>query len=82
MVAVHTLVAEVLANLINTLETTRSAQGVAVMSLKRKAVVESAAELEKTPISNVGRYSARTLPAAGALVRPEDIGETQMKLDI
>ena len=41
-----------------------------------------AAELEKTPISNVGRYSARTLPAAGALVRPEDIGETQMKLDI
>ena len=63
-------------------KTTRSAQGVAVMSLKRKAVVESAAELEKTPISNVGRYSARTLPAAGALVRPEDIGETQMKLDI
>ena len=49
---------------------------------RRKAVVESAAELEKTPISNVGRYSARTLPAAGALVRPEDIGETQMKLDI
>ena len=42
------------------------------MSLKRKAVVESAAELEKTLISNVGRYSARTLPAAGALVRPED----------
>ena len=63
-------------------KTTRSAQGVAVMSLKRKAVVESAAELEKTLISNVGRYSARTLPAAGALVRPEDIGETQMKLDI
>ena len=63
-------------------KTTRSAQGVAVMSLKRKAVVESATELEKTLISNVGRYSARTLPAAGALVRPEDIGETQMKLDI
>ena len=52
------------------------------MSLKRKAVVESAAELEKTLISNVGRYLARALPAAGALVRPEDIGETQMKLDI
>ena len=63
-------------------QTTRSAQGVAVMSLKRKAVVESAAELEKTLISNVGRYLARALPAAGALVRPEDIGETQMKLDI
>ena len=63
-------------------KTTRSAQGVAVMSLKRKAVVESAAELEKTLISNVGRYLARALPAAGALVRPEDIGETQMKLDI
>jgi len=30
----------------------------------------------------VGRYSARTLPAAGALLREEDTGETQMKLDI
>ena len=43
---------------------------------------ESAAELEKTPLSNVGRYSARTLPAAGALLRGGDVGETQMKLDI
>ena len=43
------------------------------MSLKRKAVVESAAELEKTLISNVGRYSARTLPAAGSLVLPVDL---------
>ena len=63
-------------------KTTRATQGVAVMSLKRKAAIESAAELEKTPLSNVGRYSARTLPAAGALLRGEDVGETQMKLDI
>ena len=63
-------------------KTTRATQGVAVMSLKRKAVVESAMELEKTAITNVGRYSARTLPAAGALLREEDTGETQMKLDI
>ena len=63
-------------------KTTRATQGVAVMSLKRKAAVESAAELEKTSITNVGRYSARTLPAAGALIREEDTGETQMKLDI
>ena len=63
-------------------KTTRAAQGVAVMSLKRKAVVQSAMELEKTSITNVGRYSARTLPAAGALIREEDSGETQMKLDI
>ena len=63
-------------------KTTRATQGVAVMSLKRKAAIESATELEKTPLSNVGRYSARTLPAAGALLRGEDVGETQMKLDI
>ena len=63
-------------------KTTRATQGVAVMSLKRKAALESAADLEKTPLSNVGRYSARTLPAAGALLRGEDVGETQMKLDI
>ena len=63
-------------------KTTRATQGVAVMSLKRKAAIESAMELEKTAITNVGRYSARTLPAAGALLREEDTGETQMKLDI
>ena len=63
-------------------KTTRTTQGVAVMSLKRKALVETAQPLEQTPISNVSRYAARTLPAAGALLRPEDIGQTQLRLDI
>ena len=63
-------------------KTTRTAQGVAVMSLKRKAVVKAVRPLAETAITNPGRYSARTLPAAGALLREEDSGETQMKLDI
>ena len=63
-------------------KTTRTAQGVAVMSLKRKAAVKAVRPLTETAISNPGRYSARTLPAAGALLREEDSGETQMMLDI
>ena len=63
-------------------KTTRATQGVAVMSLKKKAVLQTAMELEKSTIVNVGRYSARALPAAGMLLREEDSGETQMKLDI
>ena len=63
-------------------KTTRATQGVTVMSLKKKAVLQTAMELEKSTIVNVGRYSARALPAAGMLLREEDSGETQMKLDI
>ena len=29
---------------------------------------------------NITRYNVRTIPAAGALLRPEDTGEEQMEL--
>ena len=61
-------------------KTSRSTQGVAVMSLKKNHRLVTAAPLEETVIKNVSRYRVRSLPAAGALLRDEDRGETQMSL--
>ncbi len=63
-------------------KTTRNTQGVAVMSLKKKAVLTRAALLEQSGITNEARYRTRTLPAAGALLRPEDTEEKQLSLEI
>ena len=61
-------------------KSTRSTQGVNVMTLKPKYKVEWARPLADTPIVNAARYRARSLPIAGALLREEDRGETQMTL--
>ena len=61
-------------------KTTRSTQGVAVMTLKPKYRLEKALPLIDTAIVNPARYRARSLPVAGALLREEDRGETQMSL--
>ena len=63
-------------------KTTRNSQGVTVMSLKRKSTVISAEFLEDSRIQNVSRYRVRNLPGAGALLRAEDMGVEQMKLDL
>lgn len=61
-------------------KTSRSAQGVGVMSLKKGRIMESAVPLKDTQIKNVSRYRVRSLPAAGALIKPEDSEEQQMSL--
>ena len=61
-------------------KTTRSTQGVQVMTLKKTNTVDHAAPLAQTAIVNQARYRARSLPAAGALLKPEDRGETQISL--
>ena len=63
-------------------KTTRSTQGVQVMTLKRANTVKAAAPLAETKIVDAKRYRARSLPAAGALLRPEDQGEEQIALDL
>ena len=62
------------------LKTSRTTQGVAGMSLKKNHKLSAAAPLEATTIKNVSRYRVRSIPAAGALLRDEDRGETQMSL--
>ena len=61
-------------------KTTRSTQGVGVMTLKPRYKVERVEPLEKTTIVNAARYRARSLPIAGALLKEEDRGEEQLTL--
>ncbi|ODU57828.1 MAG: topoisomerase IV [Clostridium sp. SCN 57-10] len=61
-------------------KTTRATQGVSVMTLKKNAVVKSAARLADSGVENPARYRTRTLPAAGALLRDEDLPEKQLTL--
>lgn len=61
-------------------KSTRSTQGVNVMTLKPKYKVEWAKPLSETTIVNPPRYRARSLPIAGALLKEEDRGETQLSL--
>ena len=51
-------------------------------ALKKKAVVESLSTLQSSAVSNAARYRTRTIPAAGALLKPEDQGQQQLMLDI
>ena len=61
-------------------KTTRSTQGVAVMTIKPKYRLERAVPAAETGITNPARYRTRTLPAAGALLKAEDSDEKQMEL--
>ena len=61
-------------------KTSRTTQGVGVMALKKGRVLTRAMTLADSQIKNVSRYRVRTLPAAGALLRPEDREEQQMSL--
>ena len=63
-------------------KTTRSTQGVAVMSLKKKAAVSYAVALENSGIVNQSRYRSKTVPAAGALLKEEDSPEKQISFDM
>lgn len=61
-------------------KTTRDSQGVAVVTLKKNQNITSAVPAESLALENPHRYQVRSLPAAGALLRPEDEGEQQMSL--
>ena len=63
-------------------KTTRNTIGVAVMSLKKKALLQNALLLEESGIENVSRYRMKSIPAAGALLRPEDSLEKQAAFDV
>ena len=61
-------------------KTTRSTQGVAVMTMKPKYHLDTVKSLEETSVVNQSRYRVRAVPAAGALLRQEDSEEQQMDL--
>ena len=62
-------------------KTSRSTQGVAVARMKPKYCVTDAMSADLAELKNLPRYRVRTLPALGALLRSEDRGLEQLKLD-
>ena len=63
-------------------KTTKNTQGVSVMSLKKKTTVTHATPVKDSGITNLSRYRTRNLPAAGALLKPEDAPDKQISFDI
>ena len=61
-------------------KTSRSTQGVAVMSLKAKRSLVKAMPLAETSIANPSRYRVKNLPGAGAILKAEDKAEQQLSL--
>ena len=63
-------------------KTTRNTQGVAVLSLKKKATLSHAVLLKDSGIVNESRYRCKTVPAAGALLKTEDSPEKQISFEV
>ena len=63
-------------------KTTRNTIGVSVVSLKKKAAVSQVQSLQNSGIVNQSRYRSRTIPAAGAPLKPEDAPEKQISFEV
>ncbi len=61
-------------------KTSRDTQGVAVLSLKKKALLHRAVLLSESGIVNESRYRSRSIPVAGALLKDEDLGNQTISL--
>ena len=61
-------------------KTSRSTQGVAVMTLKAKRTLVKALPVKDCAITNLARYRVKNLPGAGALLKSEDRVEQQLSL--
>lgn len=63
-------------------KTTRSSQGVSVMTLRRNAVIKEVTEAKGSGLLTTSGYGCRNIPAAGALIKDEDKGIEQIGFDL
>ena len=63
-------------------KTTRNTQGVAAMTLKKKAALRCAVPLEESGIVNASRYRTKNLPTAGAILKEEDSPDKQISFEM
>ena len=63
-------------------KTTRNTQGVAVLTLKKKALLDRACRLADSGIVNESRYRCKAVPAVGALLKSEDSLEKQITFEV
>jgi len=61
-------------------KTTRTTQGVALLTLKKKHVLDTVRFPEETGITDLARYRGRSIPATGALLKTEDSDDKQLSL--
>ncbi len=59
---------------------TRTTQGVQVMVLRGKHTITRACRMEDAGLVDNGRYRCRTIPSIGAILRDEDLPESQLTL--
>ncbi len=63
-------------------KTTRNSQGVQVMTLRKKAALDFAQARGESNIQTESRYRAKAIPAAGAILKPEEAPQMQMNLGL
>ena len=63
-------------------KTTRATQGVSVLTLRKKAALDFAAPVAGSNIKSEARYRAKAIPAAGAVLKPEEAPQQQITMDI
>jgi len=61
-------------------KSTRSTQGVGLLTLKKNKTLDYACTLEASGITNLARYRGRSIPATGALLKADDSEEKQMSI--
>ena len=62
-------------------KTTRASQGVQVLTLRKNAVLSRALPASEAHLSNLSRYRAKAVPAAGAILKPEDTEQPQITME-
>ena len=63
-------------------KTTRNTQGVAVLTLRKKAALDFAGLLSQSNIKTESRYRAKSIPAAGAVLKPEEAPQQQITMEL
>ena len=61
-------------------KTTRTTQGVALLTLKKNYTLDAVRFPEETGITDLARYRGRSIPATGALLKTEDSDDKQLSL--
>ena len=61
-------------------KSTRSTQGVGLLTLKKNKTLDYACTLEASGITNLARYRGRSIPATGALLKADDTEDKQMTM--
>lgn len=63
-------------------KTTRNTIGVSVLTLRKKAVLDRVLTLDDSGIVNAARYRSKNIPAAGAVLKDEDVSQKQITFDV